>query len=224
MELASLPCLSGKMAVGTSYICKWGRLYPLLVNLMHANTRMILGVSRITPAKTTPKKKRSKYLFKITVVGPDDKLLEAVLSSFDDPLVAVDGIRIGYTELDTDTSEVHAVFMSPKHSALDILLTLTYKGASAVIIVCKDADPEIETIYRNEIRDNLGTGIPTRVVKVVLPLDDFKKNEIHHIFDEIIEEILEKKTKVKKTAPKKASPKKKTPAMTKKTKKTTKSK
>lgn len=165
-------------------------------------------------------KKRTKYLFKITVVGPDDKLLEGVLSSFDDPVVAVDGIRIGSTELDTDTSEIRAVFMSPKHAALDILLTLTYTGASAVIIVCKDMDPEIETIYRNEIRENLGTGTPTRVVQVSLPLDDFKKNEIHHIFDEVIEEILEKKMKVptketaqekphKKKAPIKENPKKK---------------
>ncbi|MFW9844258.1 MAG: hypothetical protein ACFFEV_06770 [Candidatus Thorarchaeota archaeon] len=118
--------------------------------------------------------------------------------------------------------------MSPKHSALDILLTLTYKGASAVIIVCKDADPEIETIYRNEIRDNLGTGIPTRVVQVALPLDEFKKNEIHHAFDEVIEEILEKRMKKvpKKEATKKKPTKKKITKKKaeKKTKKTTKSK
>jgi len=219
-----LVLLGSKKAVGTSYIYEWGSLYPLLVNLMPATTRMISGVSRITSAKKAPKKKRSKYLFKITVVGPDDKLLEEVLSTFDDPVVAVDGIRIGSTEVDTDTSEIHAVFMSPKHSALDILLTLTYKGASAVIIVCKDADPEIESIYRNEIRDNLGTGIPTRTIQVSIPLDDFKKNEIHHIFDEIIEEILEKKTK--KKVPKKDTStkkplKKKAP---KKTKKASKSK
>ncbi len=118
-------------------------------------------------------------------------------------MVAVDGIRIGSTEVDTDTSEIHAVFMSPKHSALDILLTLTYKGASAVILVIKDADPAIETIYRNDIRENLGTGIPTRVVLVDLPLDDFKKNEIHHVFEDVVEEILESKTKPKKKAPKK---------------------
>ncbi|MHA1614494.1 MAG: hypothetical protein ACTSYJ_06575 [Candidatus Thorarchaeota archaeon] len=93
--------------------------------------------------------------------------------------------------------------MSPKHSALDILLTLTYKGTSAVIIVVKDADPEIETIYRNEIRETLGTGIPTRVVHVKLPLDEFKKNEIHYIFDEVVEEILEKKIKQKKKISKK---------------------
>ena len=123
-------------------------------------------------------------------------------------MVAVDGIRIGSTEIDTDTSEVRAVFMSPRHSALDILLTLTYKGTRAVIIVDEDADPEIETIYRNEIRENLGTGIPTRVVHVTLPLDEFKKNEIHHIFDEVVEEILEKKTKKKKTT-KKVTKKKK---------------
>ena len=110
--------------------------------------------------------------------------------------------------------------MSPRHSALDILLTLTYKGASAVIIVCKDADPEIETIYRNEIRENLGTGIPTRVLKVNLPFDDFKKNEIHHLFDEVIEEIIEKiKTKKarKIDTGKKKDPVKKTVTKQKKT-------
>jgi len=193
------------MAACTSYICEWGRLYPLLANLMHATAVCIKGVSKMSPAKTTTKKKRSKYLFKITVVGPDDMLLEEVLSTFNDPVVAVDGIRIGSTEYDTDTSEVHAVFMSPKHAALDILLTLTYKGASAVMIVCKDGNPEIETMYRNEIRENLGTGIPTRVVKVSLPLDDFKRNEIHHIFDDVVEEILEMKTKKKKKAPRASS-------------------
>lgn len=112
--------------------------------------------------------------------------------------------------------------MSPKHAALDILLTLTYKGASAVIIVCKEADPEIETIYRNEIRENLGTGIPTRVVQATLPLDDFKRNEIHHLFDDVVEEILEKKTKAKKKASKKKAPTKK--KSTTKKKKTTKGK
>ena len=176
------------------------------------------------PSKNETKVKRSRYLFKITVVGPDDKLLEAVLSTFDDPVVSVDGIRIGSTEVDTDSSEIHAVFMSPKHSALDILLTLTYRGASAVIIVCKDVDPEIETIYRNEIRENLGTGIPTRVVQVDIPIDEFKKNEIHHYFDEVIEEILEKRTKSQKPVPKKKPTPKKTAPKKTASKKTRKSK
>lgn len=152
-----------------------------------------MGVLQISSTK----KKRSRYLFKITVVGPDDKLLEKVLSTFD-PVVAVDGIRIGSSEFDTDTSDIHAVFMSPKHSALDILLTLTYKGSSAVIIVLKEPDPDIEIIYRNEIRENLGSGIPTRVLSVTLPLDEFEKNEIHHIFDEVVEEILAMKVKTSK--------------------------
>lgn len=162
------------------------------------------------------------------MVGPDDKLLEEVLSTFDDPVVAVDGIRIGSTEVDTDTSDIHAVFMSPKHSALDILLALTYKGASAVIIVCKEADPEIETIYRNEIRENLGSGVPTRVVKINSPLDDFEKNEIHHVFDELIEEIFEKRAKkelpTKKTATKKPPKEKAIEKAPKKTKKAAKRK
>ncbi|MHA1962981.1 MAG: hypothetical protein ACXACG_03850 [Candidatus Thorarchaeota archaeon] len=152
--------------------------------------------------KTSKKRAKSKYLFKITVVGPDDSLLEDVLSTFD-PVVKVDGIRIVSADHSTDDSNVRAVFMSPKHEALDILLSLTFKGASAVIIVLRDPDPEIETIYRNEIRENLGTKVPTRVVTIESTLDEYKRNEIHHTFDDLIEEILaqrekEHKAKVKK--------------------------
>lgn len=149
----------------------------------------------------SPKSDKTRYLFKITVVGPEDKLLEELLSTFDDPVVAVDGIRIGSTEVAFDSSEVHAVFMSPKHSALDILLALTYRGASGVIIVLREPDPELEAVYRNEIRKSLGTKIPTQVVTISSEIDDFKKQEIHHIFDEMIAEILEMKTKAKKSKP-----------------------
>jgi hypothetical protein len=145
----------------------------------------------LSPQKQT----KSRYLFKITVVGPDDRLLEEVLSTFDDPVVAVDGIRIGSTDLDLDSSEVRAVFMSPEHSALDILLALTFKGASGALIVLKEADPQIETVYRNEVRENLGAKVPTRTVVIDCGLDDFKKAEIHHVCDEVIAEILEDRKK-----------------------------
>ena len=159
-------------------------------------TNSFMGVTgAMTPTKKTNDRKISKYLFKITVVGPDDKLLMDVLSIFDDPVVSVDGIRIGSTEVDFDTSEVHAVFMSPRHSALDILLALTYKGASGVIIVLREPDPEIETLYRNEIRENLGTEMPTRVVTIGSTMDKFKRTEIEHIFDDVVAEILERRTK-----------------------------
>ncbi len=171
------------------------------------------------------KRAKSKFLFKITVVGPDDSLLEDVLSIFD-PVVKVDGIRIVSTEAHTDDSDIRAVFMSPKHAALDILLSLTYKGASAVIIVLRDPDPELETVYRNEIRENLGTRVPTRVVSITSTLDEFKRTEINHIFDDLIEEILakrekeqkakSKKTKEKEKAKKKAEPKAKSPTKKKK--------
>jgi hypothetical protein len=152
----------------------------------------------MSPAEKKTSKKRSKYLFKITVVGPDDKLLTDVLSLFDDPVVAVDGIRIGSTEVDIDTSEVHTVFMAPRHAVLDILLTLTYKGASGVIIVLKESDPEIETMYRNEIRTNLGTEVPTRIVTTGPNMDKFKHTEIQHIVEGMVEEILARKTKKRK--------------------------
>ncbi len=144
------------------------------------------------------KRAKSRYLFKITVLGPDDALLESVLSNFNDPVVSVDGIRIGSTDLDLDSSEVHAVFMSPRHSALDILLALTFRGASGAVIVLKEADPQIEALYRNEVRENLGANVPTRTVVIDSELDKFKQTEIHHLFDEVISEILEQRKKGQK--------------------------
>jgi hypothetical protein len=137
-----------------------------------------------------PEKQKSRYLFKVTVVGPDDRLLEQVLSVFNEQMMSVDGIRIGAAKIEREGSDVQTLFMSPKHSALDILLSLTYKGATGVIIVLKDADPEIETVYRNEIRENLGEGIPTRVICVGSYIEDFKRNEIHNLLDELMDEIL----------------------------------
>lgn len=165
-----------------------------------------------TDKKTSKIKAKPKYLFKITVVGPDDQLLENFLSTFD-PVLKVDGIRIVSTDHITDESDVRAVFMSPKHAALDILLSLTFKGASAVIIVLREPDPDLEAVYRNEIRENLGAKIPTRVFTIGASIDEFKRTEIHHIFDELVEEILaqrekehiakEMKGKKKETTPKK---------------------
>jgi hypothetical protein len=147
----------------------------------------------MSPKKKKPKKaekQKSRYLFKVTVVGPDDRLLEQVLSVFNEQVMSVDGIRIGAAKIEREDSDVQTLFMSPKHSALDILLSLTYKGATGVIIVLKDADPEIETMYRNEVRENLGEGLPTRVICVGSDIDDFKRNEIHNLLDELMDEIL----------------------------------
>ena len=136
---------------------------------------------------------KDRYLFKITVVGPEDKLLADVLKVFNEHVIAIDGIRIGSGEMETDSTDVRVLLMSPKHSAMDLLLSMTYKGASAVIIVLRDADPEIETIYRNEIRESVGEGIPTRVVTVGSEIDRYKRNEIALLFEEILEEILASK-------------------------------
>jgi len=143
------------------------------------------------PPKETEERAKPRYLFKITMVGPEDRLLEKVLSVINENVVAVDGIRIGATHLETEDSDVRTLFMSPKHSALDILLSLTYKGAKAVMIVLKEPDHEIETMYRNEIRENLGQGIPTRVITVTAEIDDFKRAEIKTTLDDMIEEMLE---------------------------------
>ena len=141
-------------------------------------------------AKKEPKEK-SRYHFKITVVGPEDPLLERVLAVFDEQVVAIDGIRIGATKLELADSDVGTLFMSPEHAALDILLSLTFKGAKGVIIVLRELDPQIETVYRNEIRSNLGEGIPTRVICLGDELDEFKRTEIQSVLDDLLREILE---------------------------------
>ena len=45
-------------------------------------------------------------------------------------------------------------------------------------------------MYRNEIRENLGEGIPTRVIFVGSGIEEFKRNEIQNLLDELTEEIL----------------------------------
>jgi hypothetical protein len=140
--------------------------------------------------KTKSKKKKPRYLFKITVVGPDDKLLGDVLSVLSAEVIAVDGIRISSTAVTVEKTDVKTLFMSPKHSALDLLLSVTYAGASGAIIVLKEADPEMETLYRNEIREEIGTGVATRVIALESGMDDFKRNEIAVLLDEMVEEIL----------------------------------
>jgi hypothetical protein len=141
-------------------------------------------------AKKEPKEK-SRYLFKITVVGPEDPLLERVLAVFNEQVVAVDGIRIGATKFELADSDVGTLFMSPEHAALDVLLSLTFKGAKGVIIVLREPDPQLETVYRNEIRNNLGEGIPTRVICLGADLDEFKRTEIQSVLDDLLREILE---------------------------------
>jgi hypothetical protein len=145
-------------------------------------------VGQISPKK---KQNKSRYLFKITVVGPEDGLLEQVMHVFSEKVVAVDGVRITSEELETDTTDVQVVFMSPRHSALDLLLSMTYSGANGAMIVMREADPEIETVYRNEIRENIGAGIPTRTIFIGQDFDEFDRNEIIAVFDDIIDEILD---------------------------------
>ncbi|MGY5862551.1 MAG: hypothetical protein RTU09_09305 [Candidatus Thorarchaeota archaeon] len=143
--------------------------------------------------KSKSRKKKPRYLFKITVVGPDDKLLEDVLGVLSAEVIAVDGIRISSAAVTVEKTDVKTLFMSPKHSALDILLSVTFTGASGAIIVLKEADPEMETLYRNEVREEIGAGVPTRVITIGSGMDDFKRNEIAVLLDEMVEEILDAK-------------------------------
>ncbi|MFW9910493.1 MAG: hypothetical protein ACFFEF_18205 [Candidatus Thorarchaeota archaeon] len=151
-----------------------------------------MGGKKNVEAKT---KKRKRYLFKVAVVGPDDSLLEDVMTVVNQGAVSVDGIRIGTTKMETDDSTVRAVTWSPRHSALDVLLDVTYAGANGAVIVLRDADPEIEVIYRNEIREHLGSGTPTRVLCVGTEIDRFKQHEIQNMLEELFKEILESKRK-----------------------------
>lgn len=154
-------------------------------------------MSRKNGKKIAEDERRKKYLFKVTIVGPDDGILDRVLAVVNDAAVSVDGIRIGTTAVETGESDVRAVTWSPQHSALDMLLSVTYAGANAVVIVMPDVDPAIESIYRNEIRQNLGSGVPTRMIVVGSEIDDFKKVEIMNTFDDLFHEILDRKEKSK---------------------------
>ncbi|MHA2423697.1 MAG: hypothetical protein ACXAEF_02855 [Candidatus Thorarchaeota archaeon] len=140
-------------------------------------------------------KKQKRYLFKVTVVGPDDALLEKVLAVVNENVVAVDGVRIGTADVETDDSSVRAVTWSPRHTALDVLLSVTFAGANAVVIVLSDEDTELESIYRKEIDEHLGSDTPTRVLTVGSGIDDFKQHEIINMFEELFEEVLQSKQK-----------------------------
>jgi hypothetical protein len=152
-------------------------------------------MSRRNGKKNAEDVRKKRYLFKVTIVGPDDAILERVLSVVNDAAVSVDGIRIGTTAVETDESDVRAVTWSPQHTALDMLLSVTFAGANAVVIVMPDIDPAIESIYRNEIRQNLGSGVPTRMIVVGSEIDDFKRVEIISTFEDLFHEILERKEK-----------------------------
>ncbi len=136
----------------------------------------------------TPKEGKSRYLFKITVVGPDDELIKQFLEFFNKDIYSIDGIQITSTGVETQQSEVRTLFMSPRHSALDLLFSLTYKGARAAIIVLPKADPKMETKFRNEIRENLGENVPTRVI--IGPLKQSDEKRFAAVLEEIISEIL----------------------------------
>lgn len=133
--------------------------------------------------------KKHRYIFKITVIGPADHLLEDVLRVINENVVAIDGVRFTATSLETDDFEVKTLTMAPQQSALDALEALTFTGANAVLIILDEANPKTETIYRNKIRENLGGGIPTRVCIISETMTTEKKDEIARCFNEMVEEL-----------------------------------
>ncbi len=139
--------------------------------------------------------KKSRYSFKITIVGPDDELLEGVLTALMDQTIVVDGIRIGSADMKTLDSDVRALIMSPKDTAMDLLFSLSYKGATAALIVLPESTPELETKYRNDVRENLGERYPTRVFTADGRLDQTKCAELAEIFRDLVGEMLEQRQK-----------------------------
>ena len=147
-----------------------------------------------------PRQKKTRYIFKITVVGPDDGLLREVLAILNENVVTVDGVTIGSTRVELEESRVSTVMMSPGRSAMNLMLSLTFKGANAVIIALREADPQVEAHFRNEIREALGTGRPTRVFLGGTRINKRKKEELLSLLNEIAAELVsERQAKAKKT-------------------------
>ncbi len=130
-----------------------------------------------------------KYVLKVTVVGPNDSMLYNVLSAIAEKSVDVDGIRIGSRDFRTDRSEIRTVVMSPTQNAMDVLLSLTLIGASGAIIVLESPDPELETKYRNEIREKVGS-VPTRVFYSGAALSEAKREEVCQLFQDLVHEMM----------------------------------
>ncbi len=142
-----------------------------------------------TTAAKAKKPKKTRYLFKITVIGPDDSLLEEVLHAFSQKVMEVDGIRISAAGHKTDRSDVKALIMSPAFSALDLMLSLSFKGASGVIIVLREPDEETECMYQSEVKLNAGD-LPTRTLLVGPRLTEEKSKEIVRLLDDMLEEMV----------------------------------
>ncbi|TXT57485.1 MAG: hypothetical protein BAJATHORv1_10187 [Candidatus Thorarchaeota archaeon] len=134
-------------------------------------------------------RKGQRFLFKITLLGPDEDLLEEVVRIFNKDLVSVDGISIGSIERESHGADVRAVFMFSKHSALDILLTMTYTGAHGAMVVLEKTDPDLEAKYKNKVKEKIGS-VPCRLLILDEPLDDDERKRIISAFEGLVEELL----------------------------------
>lgn len=134
---------------------------------------------------------RGRFAFKITILGPDDDLVMDVLRVLNEQVISLNGIRISSAQVETDDSDVRMLLMSPRHSALDVLLGVTFRGASAALIVMPEVDRDIEEVYRNEIKEEIGEETPVRVIICESGIDEFKRNEIAYALDELVGNILD---------------------------------
>jgi hypothetical protein len=142
-----------------------------------------------TTATKTKKPEKARYLFKITVIGPDDFLLREVLHALSEKVIEVDGIHVTSAGHKTDKSDVKALIMSPAYSALDLMLSLTFKGAGGVIIVLRETDEETECMYQSEAKLNAGD-VPTRTLIVGPALTDEKRKEIIRLLNDMLEKMV----------------------------------
>ncbi len=136
-------------------------------------------------------KKKKKYLFKITVDGPNDSLNQDVLKIITQSYVQIHGLGIYETTKETDNERINTVIMSPKHDAMHFMLSLSYKRSSGALIVLENKHKDKEQNYRERVIKNAGD-IPTRIIHIPDGIDHEElKKLIGKYLDELIDEIIE---------------------------------
>ncbi len=135
--------------------------------------------------------KKKKYLFKITVDGPNDALNQDVLKIITQSYVQIHGLGIYETTKETDNEQINTVIMSPKHDAMHFILSLSYKRSSGALIVLEEKYKDRVHEYEERVVKNAGE-IPTRII--VIPKEtnsEELKKLVEKYLDELIDAIIE---------------------------------
>ncbi|MEM2143218.1 MAG: hypothetical protein QXS20_00130 [Candidatus Thorarchaeota archaeon] len=144
------------------------------------------------------REQKQRFVFKITVLGPDDELLKSVLEGINKQTLSVNGIVIGSTKVELEQSDVSTLMMSPSQSAHRLLLSLTFRGAHAALIVMREPDPVEEATYRNQVRREIGTDVPVRVFVTGQRLTKRKIDDMLIILNELADELVSERSARKK--------------------------